>query len=200
LHGIAVIGLFIKERGNDIAERYLLHDAVECYKAARQYQQYSAALGYEPLSDEEFRKIKLAYDRLLSRFGSSFKSDYGWAASILGKTSPTFRDIEESINLDHVRPFYKMASHNVHGNPRGVFFKLGLYPETQDVLLAGPSNIGLADPCHHTAISLCQITIALLATRPNLDRLVLCNLLLRLADEIGHKFLEAHRSLAPPPV
>jgi hypothetical protein len=184
-----------KSFGNDIAERYLLHDAVESYKAARLYQQYSNALGYEPLSDEEFGEIKSTYDHLISRFGLSFKEDYGWASSVLQKPSPTFRDIEEKVGLDHLRPFYKMASHNVHANPKGVLFKLGLFPESQDILLAGPSNLGLADPGHETAISLGQITTALLTTKPNVDRLVLCKILIRLAEEIGDEFLAAQKSL-----
>lgn len=88
-----------------------------------------------------------------------------------------------------------MVSQNVHANPKGVFFRLGLYPEGQDILLAGPSNTGLADPGHGTAISLGQITVALLSTRPNIDRLVICNILVRLMGEIGEEFLAVQRFL-----
>lgn len=195
LHEIAVMGFFIKSSGNEIAERYLLHEAVESYKAARQYREHCNALGYEPLSEEEFNEIKSTYQHLISRFGPSYKGDYGWAAPVLGKERPTFRDIEEKVELDHLRPFYKLASHNVHANPKGVFFKLGLYPGNQDILLAGPSNTGLADPGHGAAISLGQITVALLTTKPNIDRLVVCDILMKLQQEIGEAFLATQKSL-----
>lgn len=88
-----------------------------------------------------------------------------------------------------------MASHNVHANPKGVLFKLGLQGCTDDILLAGPSNAGLADPGHLTAISLTQVTTTLLTTRPNLDRLVASRILLKLTDEIGETFWVADRRL-----
>ncbi|MES0397959.1 MAG: DUF5677 domain-containing protein [Syntrophobacteria bacterium] len=113
------------------------------------------------MPQEEFDWVKENRDHLIDRFGKSYKNNYGWASSILQKDNPTFRDIEESVKLDYLRPFYKLASHNVHANPKGVYFKLGLYPNSQDILLAGPSNTGLADPAHNMAISLTQITITL---------------------------------------
>ncbi len=189
LHEIAVVGMFIAASGDQIAERYLLHDAVESYKAARQYQEYHKRLGYEPLSNQEFKQIESAYQHLIDRFGPAYRESYGWAEPVIGKRKPTFRDIEEKIGLDHLRPFYKMASHNVHANPKGVFFKLGLYPKSQDILLAGPSNTGLADPGQGAALSLAQITVALLNLETNIDRLVICNILMALVDEIGEEFV-----------
>jgi hypothetical protein len=195
LHEIAVIGFFVKSGGNELAERYLLHDAIESYKAAKDYQEHCRALGYEPLSEDELNEIRSNYQHLVDRFGNSYKEEYGWAAAAIGKNRPTFRDIEKAVELDHLRPFYKLASHNVHANPKGVFFKLGLFPGSGDVLLAGPSMAGLADPGHGTAISLAQITTALLPTRPNIDRLVVCDILTRLGQEVGEEFLAAHQSL-----
>lgn len=193
LHEIAAVGFFIQSAGNEVAERYLLHNAIESYRAAQQYQEHCKALGYEPLTEKELDEIESEYQHLLSRFGSAYKENYGWAASAIRK-NPTFRDIEQEVGLNHLRPFYRMASHNVHANPKGIFFKLGLY-SSQEILLAGPSNTGLADPGHGAAISLGQITIALLGTRPNIDRLVICSILTKLMEEIGDAFLEAQRSL-----
>jgi hypothetical protein len=88
-----------------------------------------------------------------------------------------------------------MASHNVHANPKGVFFKLGLYQEGQDILLAGPSNIGLADPGQGTALSLAQITSTLLCLETNIDTLVICDILMTLVDEIGKEFVSVQKHL-----
>ncbi|MFQ5853214.1 MAG: DUF5677 domain-containing protein [Candidatus Binatia bacterium] len=195
LHEVAVVGFLIKSASNETAEKYLLHEAIESYKAAKLYQQHCQTLGYEPLSEEEFKKIEANYQFLIARFGLSYRNEYGWAASLLGRQDPTLKDLEQHVGLAHLRPFYKMASHNVHANPKSVFFKLGLCPSSQDILLAGPSNTGLADPAHATAISLAQITVALLTTKLNIDRLVTCQILTKLEHEIGEEFLTAQKSL-----
>ena len=88
-----------------------------------------------------------------------------------------------------------MACHNVHANPRGIFFKLGLYPQSGDILLAGPSNVGLTDPGQLTALSLMQISTTLLTQQPNIDRLTACKIMMTLEREIGQAFLTAENSI-----
>jgi hypothetical protein len=53
---------------------------------------------------------------------------FTWPAA---STIPTFKDIERAAGIDHLRAHYRMASHNVHANPKGVFFKLGMLEESQ---------------------------------------------------------------------
>lgn len=189
LHENAVVAFVITKHGQEIAKRYLLHEAIESYKALCQYQKNCAALNAEPYTEDEVKKAKEIHDALVKRFGSSFKDDYGWAAGALGKKRVSFGDLEAEAGLGHLRPYYKMASHNVHANIKGAKFKLGLGLEKQPLLLAGPSSYGFADPAHGAAISLSQITVALLNTRPNLDRLVILTILNRLTKEIGDEFL-----------
>lgn len=107
----------------------------------------------------------------------------------------TLVDIEQHVGLEHWRPYYRMASDNVHANAHGAYFRLGLGPETNALLLVGPSSMGLVDAGHSSAISLRQITVALLATRPTLDGIVASNILSMLQDEIGQAFLEVHHEL-----
>jgi len=189
MHEITVIGYFVRRFGQDVAERYLLHDAVESYRATQQYQRHCTRLGYEPLTNRELSQIRSTYQRLLNRFGRDYASSYGWAAQALRMSDPKFSDIEQAVDLEHWRPYYKLASHNVHANPKGVFFRLGLYPEGQELLLVGPSDTGFADPGHGTAISLMQITTCLLTIKPNIDRLSTCYVLGSLVEEIGDTFL-----------
>lgn len=193
MHEIAVVGIFIHKFGQDVAERYLLHDAVESYRVAQQYQRNYVRLGYEPLTDRELLQIESLYQRLIDRFERPYANSYGWAAHALGKHSPNFSDIEQVVDLEHWRSHYKFASHNVHANPKGVFLKLGLYPENQELLLTGPSGTGYTDPGHSTALSLLQITTFLLTLRPNLDRLSVCQILSTLAEEIGSTFLSIQK-------
>jgi hypothetical protein len=196
LHEIATVGFFIKEHGNELAERYLLHEAIESYKAALQYQEHASSLGLDPIPEEEMRDLRSARNALVRKYGKAYGDGfYGWSADALGNDRPSFHNIEKAVGLDHLRPYYRLASHNVHANPKGAFFRLGLMPDANGILLAGPSNIGLADPGHASAISLSQITMALITLKPNVDRLVATNILMSLADEIGEAFLQVHKRI-----
>ena len=138
---------------------------------------------------------KAVHDELIDRFGRSYKNNYGWASSVLNKDKPNFSDIEEYSGFDHLRPYYKLASHNVHANPKGVSFRLGLLGNTQNILLAGPSNYGFTDPAHGAVLSLGHITINLITTKPTIDNLVLSNILLRLESEIGEEFFKVQKEI-----
>lgn len=195
LHEIAVIGSFIKKHDNETAEKYLLHEKIESFKAANLYQKYCKDLGYEPFTQKEYDSIKDEYDKLISRFGKPYKNSYGWAASALNKDDPNFTEIEENSELDHMRPFYKLASHNVHANPKGIMFKLGLLDNSENTLLAGPSNVGFTDPAQSTVMSLGLITITLLTSKPSMDNLIASNILLELEPEIGKEFFKIQKEI-----
>jgi hypothetical protein len=194
LHEIAAVAFLIHRFGEELAERYLHHEAVEARKAAIQYQRHHKGLGYEPLDPEELKAIENRYAELIARYGKSFRNSQGWAAKHLGKDDPSFADIQEAASIDHLAPFYKMASHNVHANPKGVLFKLGLAGESS-ILLAGPSNAGLADPGHAAALSLVQISSSLLPLNSSADYIVTMKIMVSLADEIGAALIAAHREL-----
>ena len=196
LHEVSVVSHFISEEGQKVAKRYLLHDGIQRHKLSLKLHKHAESLTEEPLSKEDIDELKLERDMLVSQFSKPFKETYGWAASALGKNRPTLEDIEESVGLEHWRPYYGMASHNVHANAHGGYFRLGLSDaRTNEVLLAGPSDMGLADPGHSTAISLCQVTTVLLTTKPSLDSIVIPKILLKLEQEVGEAFLQVDREL-----
>jgi hypothetical protein len=190
LHEIAIVGLFIGKHDDSVAERYIMHDTIECYKAAIQFQENAKKLGVDQISDEELHEICDEKNNIICKYGKNFKNEYGWASDILKNSNPRFSDIEKYVGLSHLRSYYKLASHNVHANSRGVFFKLGLMNCNDKEILAGPSNYGLADPGHGCALSLSQITIALLTSRLNFDRYVTCNVVRLLAQQIGDSFFQ----------
>ncbi len=195
LHEIVVVASFIKTHGNEVAEKYLLHDNIESFKAAMLHNKYYEILGDEPISQDEYDAIKSVRDELINRFGCAYKNNYGWAASALNKDDPNFSDIEENSGLDHLRPYYKLASHNVHANPKGIMFRLGLLGNSQNILLAGPSIYGLTDPAQGTAYSLGLVTATLLTVKPTIDNLVLCNILLKFETEIGEEFFKVQKEI-----
>lgn len=193
LHEVAVVAFFIKQHGNKVAERYLLHSGIESFKGMLEYQKYASTLGHAPFTEEEVEKVTTLRNQLCKKFGKSFGNRYGWAAEVLGKCDPTIPDLEREVNLDHYRPYYRMASHAVHANPKGVTFNLGLLPGTEEVLLAGPTNAGMADPAYATAISLHQTNTALLTTKPSLQGVLILHTMRSLVNEIVEAFLEVHK-------
>jgi len=63
----------------------------------------------------------------------------------------------------------------------------------EDILQAGPSNSGMTDPAHSTAISLTQLTCTTLFLSPNLDGLVAAKILSALSDEVGESFAKSDK-------
>ena len=191
LHEVNVIANFIKDNGNELAERYWLHDNIESFNAAKQYREYTDRLQLSVLSDEDYENIQERKDELIARFGQNYKNSYGWASAVLANPNPTFADIEKRVNLNHLRPYYRLASHSVHANPKGIFFKLGLLENSQ-ILLTGSSHLGLCDPGQLTAISLANISVALLAHKPTIDTNIFARTMLRFSNEVTESFIKAH--------
>ena len=84
LHEIAVVSCLINEHGQDLAEKYLLHDVIQRHKSARLHQEYAERINEDPLTREEFERLESEHQELVRRFGKSFKEEYGWAASVAG--------------------------------------------------------------------------------------------------------------------
>ena len=193
LHELAAVSSFISKHGDGVAEKYLLHDVVQRRKLARAYKEHEVRAKLDPLTQAEMDDIEGEYQSLIGKFGNEFAEDYGWAASALGNKRPTLLNIEEDVGLDHLRPYYQMANHNVHGNSHAAFFKLGVFEPDWPIHLAGPSNMGLADPGHGVALSLVHITGALAQTVLTLDTLTEWMVLDLLQHETGDAFLQAHK-------
>lgn len=197
IHELAVVAFFIEKHGADTAERYLLHNAIESWKIALQYQRYCKRIGYEPIEKQEVDSIRIQRDRLCARYGPVYGKSYGWAAATLGISDAnkriTFDLIESESGIDHLRPFYKMASHGIHSESKGVYWNLGTIGSS--IALAGPSNTGFCDPAHSTLISLCQCTVCFLTTRPDIDDLMVMGTLQSLVDEAGDTFLDIQKQI-----
>jgi hypothetical protein len=195
LHEIAVICALLSERGDALAERYLLHEDVDTYKAALQYNRHAPSLGDRPISDRELRSMERRVDSLCKRFGRNFRGPSGWASEQIGIPNPKFDDIEQAAQLDYLRPFYKLASYNIHAAAKGSSYRLGAMND-HSLLLAGPSNAGLEEPGRSAAYSLLLTTLSLLFIRPTLDTLVYGQVLIKLCEETRQNFEKARVKLA----
>jgi hypothetical protein len=203
LHEVAVVADFIAEHGDDCAERYFAHEGVETWKGMKEFQEYAERIGDTPYSDEQFEATRRHFEALLERYGSRFGGSYGWAQAALAAKDPRFakkdatlRAIEESVGTPHMRPYYRMASHGVHANPKGVTWTSDLLAAHQGaVLLTGPSPAGLADAGHWALISLTRVTATTLASKAGEATALIVMVLLKLTEEAGEAYHAAHEAL-----
>lgn len=181
LHEIAVTGSFLVEHGEDAAERYLAHFPCEQLKGARAYNEHARALGYRRLDRRHIRRLECQVNVLAQRYGKPFPADYGWAAHGLQRGRVTFAAIEEAVKLPFMRPFYRLASEQVHASSRGSFVRGGVIgqalPSVQ--VLAGPSNYGFADPAINSVRALMLATANLGQVDPTVDTNVMSMILAR---------------------
>jgi hypothetical protein len=193
LHEIGVVAAVISKFGDDIAERYVAHQAVEARRAMRKYMDCYVDLGYRPVGARDAKKIEKRYQAAIARYGDPFKSDYGWAAHHLKKPRPSFADLEAAAGHAMMRAHYQMGSDNVHAGIKSMYARLGLLTD-YDGLLAGRSNAGLTDPGQNAAHTLTQIAV-LVCSSPKLDDLVAGKIMQMLREEIPDSFWQADRRL-----
>ncbi len=194
MHELTVTAMLIAERGPDLAQRYVAHLDADSIKAARQYQRFAAILQCRPISAREQKRLNALAVDLERKFGKPFLNDYGWAAGALKNANPSFASIEAAVDLDHLRPYFKLASNAVHAGAKGTFFRLGVMGD-QDGILAGASNVGLQEAGRLTALSLAQITTVLLLIHPNTDSIVWSRVLGNLSSKVELQFVKVQRRI-----
>ncbi len=182
LHEVAVTAIFVKEHGRDVADRFLLHERASTYREALEHNRHAGRLQHVPFSQADLDGFAKVRDALRARFGPCYDRDYGWALAALGvrcdpaharnpRCRATFAQLERATELDHWRPYYRMASQPIHASSRSAQWTLG-GPDDTSVKMVGPSDGGLFDPGNGMAISFMQVSIALLLSRPTMERLV----------------------------
>jgi hypothetical protein len=195
LHEIACVSYFIADHGADMAKRFLDYEVVESYFQAEALIEHEKKMDLKFLSEADFKELKKRVNKLKKAYGSDFvrkaNYPYGWIPRTVLKTR-SLREIEKSVKLDLLRPYYDLASYNVQGGPRGLIFNHGnMNKDAKNVVVPlGPSNYGLGDPGKSAAISLGQVTARLLLSKSTVKRLVIVEALRNLVDEICDAFSE----------
>ncbi|MCR8996269.1 DUF5677 domain-containing protein [Brevibacillus laterosporus] len=194
LHELSVLAFFISQNSNEVAKMYLEYEYIERYYEMLEYIRHAPRLGYEALTNDEVNNLTDIKNKLVSMYGSDYEKPFGWTKNVLPKKDRNFKGIEENIQFDHLRPYYKLACNYVHLGPKASSYSLGVMKESK-ILLAGASNYGLADPGQNTCLSLTQITTCLLTVYPSYERLVVAKVMSLLVDEISNSFIEVQKNI-----
>ncbi|HWP97885.1 MAG TPA: DUF5677 domain-containing protein [Syntrophomonadaceae bacterium] len=197
LYELAIVALFLDKHGNEVAERYFGYQAIENYREMLEYQLHCEQLGYEPLEPDEISEVEKQRKNAIDKYGPEFNKDYGWAIAALRKKKVIFKDLEDEVELDHMRPYYKLACNFVHSGPKGAYFKMGLIDnhKANELMVSGASNYGLADAGQNTCLSLTQITNCLLSLQPTFDSIVTMKIMTMLIKEICDSFVQVQRDI-----
>ncbi|HRD46584.1 MAG TPA: DUF5677 domain-containing protein [Caulobacter sp.] len=193
LHEIDVTATVIEDGDEDLALRFIEHDVVEVKKHADDYDEKQVPMGYAPVAPRERKRIEKAYADVIARYGSEFRSEYGWAAKHLNSKRPTFKDLQARANQSGMNTYYKLANFQVHAGARAMFFRLGSLG--REMPIAGRSNAGLMEPGQNTAYTLVRITGALVGRLRNLDSMVEMKSILHMRDAIPPAFHRAANRL-----
>lgn len=181
IHELSVVATMIANGDEDLAERYILHDAVEVKRQADEYEATQVTFGATPISKRERKAIDQTYHAVLDRFGAAFAHPYGWAANHMNLKKPTFKDLQTRADHTGMNSYYKLASFGVHASARSLFFNLSTIGD-QEILLAGRGNAGLEESGSRTAQSLTLITSLYAGSSTNLDQIAVLECVLRLRN------------------
>lgn len=188
LHELSVIGMYLSEQPDSVSEMYLDHSVIEQAKSMDSYETHYETLGEEPIERKNADLLRQECNALITKYGPSFKGDYGWASCHRQKKRTTFADIEQSIQLNHWRPYYRLACQSIHAGSRGCFFSLGSLSE--DELASSQTLAGLTDPGQNCAISLLMASAALLTFESTIDQLIVAQILAKICSQVTQSFAD----------
>ncbi|MDN7934979.1 DUF5677 domain-containing protein [Burkholderia metallica] len=195
LHETTVILAFLGRHDDALASRFVDFQAIIRLKAATEYNEHHAALGFDPIDQAELAQYQTDRDAMLAKYGPSFANENGWAADVLKQKRVTFKDIEKFVELSYLRPQYGFASKNIHAGIDSIGYKLALSMSGKELLLAGPSNEGLIEPIQCTSYSLIFATGELIDTAPHDERSIMEGVLWRWHERLKIELIDAHDAL-----
>lgn len=163
-----VIACFIVSGDQVLARRFLDHATIRQFEELSKLKHLDSSDNVESI---QFRKQKAEYENLLDRYGRNFRYDYGWASEALDMKKPTFKDIEQQVNMARMNPLFRFASELIHSGPVSIFANISQVPGAPEVL-SGPSQLGLAIPGRDTARTLERISLCFSLHDPTMELVV----------------------------
>ncbi len=194
LYEISVVAFVIARFGDEIAERYMAHDAVSMRESVINEFRHEGK-EYDPGTLEgDLRELEAEFQELVAEFGKSFASQYGWAAHHLQSKAPRFSDLERAVDWDALPPDYKWSSYKIHAGIAGGIRGLGSIGG-QPIIHGGASNAGIDVPAINTAYSLLHVTSLVFGKRDELENAIQMQSLALLRDKVAKECGKAARRL-----
>lgn len=160
LHELAVVSAFIVNYGRRASMLFVEHQAVCAKRKADAYNASSEILGAPPISPREYRRIERRYHSVVKKYGRVFEGEFGWADVTLrqSKDRMNLAKMEKLVRQAHMRGNFSDANDSIHATVIGVYSRLGLHETQDDILLSGPSNLGISEVGELVAESLLLAT------------------------------------------
>ena len=194
LHEVAVVATLIKEGGDDLAERFFDHDAVEQKRMLDDYRRAALAAGEPSPPAAQAREIERSFDDMVTRYGKHFQGMYGWASEQLGlPKEPKFHDLQDAIGSLSLKHRFRVASSSNHASVATLGQPVHHWDPTTTI--PGAFAAGFEGPAVDTAQAIVQATTALFDEPWDLDQLVLVGALGVLRDEIAKDWLATARRI-----
>jgi hypothetical protein len=194
LYEVSIFANFLNDKPDSLSQKYLDYSIVESFHERMEFQKNCKRLGYKPFPKKEMDNAEKQITSLKEKYGNDFVKPYGWAVEYLPNTKRNFAGMEETTSLRHMRSFYKSANNYVHGGSKGFLHKWGLYKQNS-VMLAGPSNYGLADPGQNTAYSLFHSTLGLTGFETYLEDAIFVKVAESLIKELSDEFIKVQKQI-----
>lgn len=177
LYEIMVLNWFISSKGNKAAKRYLDSSIVKDNKDAKELNKYAEMLGECYVSDDNLEDLKKSVENLKKEYGNNFvNGDYGWSSPFITAEETKkiyFSDLENSIDLRHLKPHYRFASNNIHCGASSLYSHISLPDDLADKLLFGASYYGIDKPLYLSSRTLNMISINyLLCNTENINQII----------------------------
>lgn len=189
MHETTVVLAYAKEKGPPIIKFMEDHAAVSSYKSMKVFQEHAEALGQKPFSSYEIRLARAKYDRRLNKYGSHFKSDYGWVWAASGHTLNNFRDLEQHVGIDHLYPYYRHSSLSIHMEWRSLM--VGEEFEALNdpgIALVGPADYGFEEAVSLSLLTLAYATILILTYNLSYESMVYAKVIMSVEQRAQELF------------
>lgn len=188
LYELAISSLFISQKGEETAERFLKFPVRESLREARIYREHYNKLNFEPIEDSQIETLEEQLSDLTDQYGDSFNSHWGWAEADLSSDASR-KTLAEEVGIEEYEPFFSFSSNAVHGGPKGIAYQLGLQDIQRELFLVGPTNSGFTDPAQLTCIMLDNITRGLLNIDDEIVWEVIMEALVELRENVISSFV-----------
>lgn len=202
MHELVVVANFIRAHDQETAERFLIHEQNESCRLAEGYEEQALALGAAAIDPSVIAQLRARRDDLEQEYGRGFLSAYGWAGEALKpgnrKHEPTFRHLETAVDLAGGRPFYQLASKQVHVGSLGSGAHMAMVEQTR-VYATAPNVRDLHLPANAVLLGLLETTFNCLhhgveAYGDEVPRVAM-SAFVSLIDEANHAFASTELKL-----